>query len=351
MIMMIYLAIVYMVDRRHSLTGGTAMKLSQVKTSLEVLLPTRRPVFLWGAPGVGKSQLIAQIAKDNGLSFIDARLANMDPVDLYGLPRINGDNRAHWAIPDFLPRDGQGILFLDEFVQAAPSIQNAASQLILDRRLGEYNLPDGWVVWAAGNRMTDRAATNRMPSHLANRFIHLDVDVDLDDWVKWALNHDIATPLIGFIRFRPELLHKFDSKIDDRAFPTPRAWEFVSQILTQNPKKEIEYELIKGTVGEGAAAELVGFLRIFRSLPNPDAIMLNPAAADVPTDPATLYALCGALARKASDNTIGRLVEYYNRLPAEFSVLAVRDSIKVAPEVVNSRAFIEWASAHSEILI
>lgn len=327
------------------------MKPSSIKQSLNLLIKTQQPCFIWGAPGVGKSDVIHQVGQETKQEVKDIRAVLLDPVDLRGLPSLNGDGRAHWAIPEFLPRDGTGILFLDELNAAPQLVQAACYQLVLDRQLGEYKLPDGWTVIAAGNRETDRAVTHRMPSALANRFIHINYEADLEDWVTWALQHGIQTEIIGFLRFRPALLHAFDPKSHDKAFPTPRAWEFVSKILAQQPAQEIEYELISGTVGEGAAAELLSFLRIFRNLPNPDAIMMNPAAADVPDDPATLYALCGALARKASDQTIGRLMEYLGRLPAEFNVLAVRDSVKVAPDVVNSRPFIEWASKNSEVLI
>jgi len=327
------------------------MKASQVQASLETLTGMKQPVFLWGPPGVGKSDTVRQVADKMELPVTDVRAVLLDPVDLRGLPSLNGDGRAHWATPDFLPREGRGILFLDELNAAPPLVQAACYQLVLDRKLGEYTLPGGWAIIAAGNRETDRAVTSRMPSALANRFVHLNFEVDLDNWISWALKNDIQTEIIAFLRFRPELLHDFDPKRNDKAFPTPRSWEFISRILSANPCQDIEYELIAGTVGEGAGSELLAFLKIFRSLPNPDTVLMSPDTANVPEDPATLYAICGALARKASENTIPRLVTYADRLPAEFSVLLVRDSVKQSPEVVNTRPFIEWASANSDVLI
>lgn len=327
------------------------MKASEIKTSLKTLIPLQQPVFLWGPPGVGKSDAVQQTCQDLKVEILDIRAVLLDPVDLRGLPSINGDQRAHWCPPAFLPTDGQGVLFLDELNAAPPLVQAACYQLVLDRKVGEYVLPDGWTVVAAGNRETDKAVTHRMPSPLANRFVHLNFDVDLEDWVAWALNNNLLTEIIAFVRFRPALLHAFDPAKNDKAFPTPRAWEFVSKILTAQPDREIEYELISGTVGEGAAAELLGFLRIFRNLPNPDLVLMHPDQADVPEDPATLYALTGALARKASDQTIERLVKYANRLPDEFSVLLVRDTVRQDNALINTRAYIEWASAHSDVLI
>ena len=327
------------------------MKASEIREALKVLAEAGQPVFIWGPPGVGKSQVVKQTARTLGREVRDVRAVLLDPVDLRGLPTVNGDGRAHWAVPEFLPREGEGVLFLDELNAAPPLVQAACYQLVLDRQLGEYRLPEGWAVVAAGNRETDRAVAHRMPSALANRFVHLEFEVDLEDWVAWALGAGVMTEVIGFLRFRPGLLHSFDPRKNDKAFPTPRAWEFVSRILEQGPAPEIEYELVRGTVGEGAAAELVGFLKIFRKLPNPDAVLMAPDTAEVPEDPATLYAICAALARKASEQTMERLVKYFNRLPAEFSVLAVRDSVKQSQDVVNTRAFIEWASAHSDVLI
>lgn len=327
------------------------MKSSQIKKSLKALSVAKLATYIWGAPGVGKSQVVAQVAKESKLQFVDVRAVLLDPVDLRGLPHINGDHKAHWCPPDFLPTSGKGILFLDELNAAPPLVQAACYQLVLDRKLGEYTLPDGWSVVAAGNRETDRAVTHRMPSPLANRFVHLDFEVDLNDWVAWALDNDIRTELIAFIRFRPELLHRHDPSKNDKAFPTPRAWEFVSKILTTDHDEDVEFDLVKGTVGEGAAAELVGFLKIFRKLPNPDMILLNPDKVEVPNDPATLYALVGALTRKASEQTFDRLVRYFNRMPAEFSVMAMRDSLKLNGDLVNTKSFIEWAAKNSDVLI
>jgi len=327
------------------------MKPTQIKSSLETAIKAKRPVFIWGAPGVGKSQVVAQIARENDLELIDVRAVLLDPVDLRGLPHINGEGKAHWAIPSFLPQKGKGILFLDELNAAPLLVQAACYQLILDRKLGEYELPEGWSVVAAGNRETDKAITFRMSSALANRFIHLNFDVDLEDWVEWALSADIEIEVIAFIRFRPALLHQFDPTKNEKTFPSPRTWEYVSDILKTKPLDSIEFELIAGIIGEGAAAEFMGFMKIYRDLPDPDAILIDPKGSAVPDDPATQYAICGALSRKASTNNFGRILEYGQRLPTEFGVLLVRDSIRVSPELTKTRAFIKWSTDNSEILI
>jgi MoxR-like ATPase len=328
------------------------MKASQIKESLKALTSSRLSTFIWGAPGVGKSQLVSQVASELKVGFTDVRAVLLDPVDLRGLPHINGDNKAHWCAPDFLPTKGKGILFLDELNAAPPLVQAACYQLVLPpHKLGEYQLPEGWSVVAAGNRETDRAVTHRMPSALANRFIHIDFDVDLEEWVMWALNNNIVTELIAFLRYRPALLHSFDPKKNEKSFPSPRAWEFVSKVVSSKMSPALEHEIVKGTVGEAAAAEFIGFLRIFRNLTSPDLILLKPETIEVPKDAAVLYALCGALSRKASEQNFDRLVKFFNRMPAEFSVLAVRDSILNDSNIVNTRAYVEWSSKNSKYQI
>ena len=327
------------------------MKPTAIAQALQLLIQAKQPAFMWGPPGVGKSSILRSVATSLGLDVCDVRAVLLDPVDLRGLPKINGDNRAHWCPPEFLPREGSGILFLDELNAAPALVQAACYQLVLDRKLGEYTLPDGWTVAAAGNRETDRAVTHRMPSALANRFVHLHFEPDVDDWTAWALSANIPIETVAFIRFRPTLLFAFDPQKHDKSFPTPRSWEFVSRLIAQDPDPSILFDLVAGAVGEGAAAEFCGFLKIFRSLPNVDSILLAPDKATVPKDPATLYAVCGAIARKATDQNFSRVIQYADRLPAEFSVLLVRDCIRSNAALANTKAFVSWTSKHKDVLL
>lgn len=332
----------------------TEMKATQIADALVTLVQIQRPAFLWGKPGVGKSQVVKQVADSLGYNFIDQRAAQMDPVDLRGLPHLNGGNKTHWAIPNFLPdeeRDGKhGILFLDELNSAPQLVQGACYELILDRALGDYKLPDGWVVLAAGNREGDKGVTSKMPTPLANRFVHLHFGVDLDDWCKWAIGAGVQTEVIAFLRFRPELINVFDPSNGEKAYPTPRSWEFVSQIIKGQPSKDVEYALLAGTVGQAAAAEFTGFLRVFRQLPSPDAVLMDPAKSHVPDDPATMYALTGALARKATANNFDQIAIYAKRIPAEFQVCLVRDSITQDDGITTTRSYIEWAANNADVL-
>jgi len=327
------------------------MKPSQVKKAIKAAIKAGLPCFIWGSPGVGKSQIVKQVADDMGLELRDVRAVLLDPVDLRGIPKIEG-NICTWTIPSFLPREGKGILFLDELNAAPPLIQAACYQLVLDRRLGEYFLPEGWIIIAAGNHDSDRAVTTRMSSALKSRFVQvLEFSVNLDDWVDWALGHAIRAEIIAFMRYRPDLLMAFDPTRNEKAYACPRTWEFASRLLNAGMDADIEFDMLSGTVGAGAATEFIGFLRICRDLPDVDSILRAPDKADVPQDSAVLYALCGCLSRKVNANNAKAAIAYANRLPAEFSVLLVKDIIRMQPTLLKSQAFISWGVEHQDILL
>ena len=180
------------------------MKPSKLYEALHALIGERVPLHIWGACGVGKSQIVAQVANDLDYDFLDVRAVQLDPVDLRGLPRIAAD-QTEWVPPKFLPTTGKGILFLDELTSAPQMTQAGCYQLVLDRKLGEYVLPDGWVVIAAGNPASERGVHFAMPRPLRNRFVHLDLEPDLDDWCRWAVKAQVRPEIIAFLRFKPEL--------------------------------------------------------------------------------------------------------------------------------------------------
>lgn len=278
------------------------------------------------------------------LELRDVRALLLDPVDLRGLPFLGSDGRSKWAAPDFLPEDGEGILFLDELNAAPAMVQASCYQLILDRKLGEYALPDGWAIVAAGNRDSDRAVTARMPTPLRNRFVHLEFEVDVQEWSEWAIRAGIRPEVIAFLRFRPEMLSAFDRDVN--AFPSPRSWEFVSRILdslNRPSSPAMEHELIAGAVGTGAATEFSGFLRMFRELPDIDSILMNPRQAPVPEIAAAQYAVASALARCASDTNFDRICVYLDRLPTEFRVLCARDATLRDPSLRSTAGYVRFA--------
>src|SRR5215469_7643811 len=317
------------------------MKASFISSALRTLVAARQPVFIWGGPGIGKSAIVAQLAKALTIPLQDVRALLLDPVDLRGLPFLGSDGRSKWATPEFLPQDGTGILFLDELNAAPAMVQASCYQLVLDRKLGEYTLPEGWAIVAAGNRDSDRAATTRMPTPLRNRFVHIDFEVDVQEWSEWAIKASVRPEVIAFIRFRPELLSAFDR--DSNAFPSPRSWEFVSRILNSKPGPSAEHELFAGAVGAGAATEFSAFIRMYRELPSIDAILLNPTQEPVPENAAAQYAVASALARCASDTNFDRICLYLNRLPTEFRVLCVRDATLRQPAIRCTAGYVRWA--------
>lgn len=325
------------------------MKPSHLKKAIKQCYKARRPYIVWSPPGSGKSQIQAQVCKELGIDLIDRRTADQDPVDL-GLPKLNGNTHG-FTTPDFLPTTGNGILFLDEFPQAIPAVKNTWSEIILDRRLRSYTLPDGWSIGAAGNLEGDNCATHKMPKHILNRFIHLYLDIDVDEWIDHALTANFHMDAVFFIKHRPDLVYKFDPQADDKAYPTLRSWEYVSDLIATDPDPDIELDLLSGIIGEGAAAEFYGFRRIKDQLVSPDVILMNPAAADVPTDPAALFALSASLAGQTTDQTIDRITEYSNRMPKEFNVFLMASAVTRNPELVNTKAYVLWNQTNKDVII
>ena len=327
------------------------MKASNISQSIQALAPTGQPMFLWGPPGVGKSQVVKATARAMGIDLIDVRAILLDPVDLRGLPRISQEGHSQWCAPEFLPRHGQGILFLDELNAAPPLVQASCYQLVLDRRIGEYELPGKWTVIAAGNRETDRAVTHRMPSPLANRFVHIDFTVDLEEWINWAHEHAIAPEVIAFLKFRPALLHSFDPETNTKAFPSPRSWEFVSNLISAVPAPHLFHELVRGTVGKGAAAEFTGFIKIRKALPSAREILDHPGEITISKNPAILFAMCEMLGHAATQDDMDAMILFAARLPAEFSVLLMREAVRNNNGLVHAPAFAEWAKTNCDVLV
>jgi hypothetical protein len=335
------------------------MKPSALFEALHALIGQRVPLHIWGACGVGKSQIVTQVAQDLKWQFLDVRAVQLDPVDLRGLPRIAAD-QAEWVPPKFLPTSGQGILFLDELTSAPQMTQAGCYQLVLDRKLGEYTLPDGWVVIAAGNPASERGVHFSMPRPLRNRFVHLDLEPDFEDWSKWAVNASIRPEIIAFLRFKPALLHDADATSDVNAWPTPRSWEMASSVLTgfvarQNGgfltgTSEIEAQLLEGAIGQAATIELVSFLRLFRQLPSIPEILLNPDTAPVSDEPSARIAIATALGGVLTDHSIAKGVRYLDRMPTEIRVLAMRDAAVRDRTITHTPEFVRFGVEHAEVL-
>ena len=229
---------------------------NEAKLALEHCIKLQRPIMMWGAPGIGKSDIVKQIADSQKREVIDIRLPLWEPTDIKGIPYYNAkENNMVWAAPAELPTDPKStaIVFLDELNSAAPAVQAAAYQLILNRRVGQYHLPEGVSIVAAGNRDSDKGVTYRMPAPLANRFVHIELRVDYDDWLQWATDRHIHSDVVGYCTFAKQDLYDFDPKGSSRSFATPRSWSFVSQLLSDDLPESTLTDLVAGCVGEGLA--------------------------------------------------------------------------------------------------
>lgn len=322
------------------------------------------PVMLWGPPGVGKSQIIAQIARHHGVPLIDVRLSQMEPTDLRGIPFRNGD-RVEWSVPALLPdamRHGpSGILFLDEITSAPPTVTAAAYQLILDRRLGEYRAPEGWVIFAAGNRYGDRGVTYVMPTPLANRFTHYEVEPNLEDWVAWAHSAVIDSRVIAFLRFRPDLLFDFDLAHNPVAFPSPRSWEYAHRALAKfDDNPELLLDAVQACVGPAAGVEFKAFVDNMHELPDIDAITRGESA-QVPRGIDLQYCVAAALVRRAVQVrdmphacvVYGHILKYAKSFPQrEMGVMLVTDMHRsIGRPLIAVPEFAEWAASITDLML
>ena len=322
------------------------------------------PVMVWGAPGVGKSQIIAQVGVRHRAPVIDVRLSQMEPSDLRGIPFRDKD-LVEWAIPSMLPNEArhgkQGILFLDEITSAVPSVSAAAYQLILDRRLGDYRVPDGWAIFAAGNRQGDRGVTYTMPAPLANRFSHFEVDLNLDDWVAWAYQHNIDERIIGFLRFRPEQLFNFDPAHNPVAFPTPRSWEFAHRALQKfGDSPALLLGTLQACVGPAAGIELKAFVDSLDQMPDLDAI-LRGEDIKAPKEVDLQYAVASSLVGRAirakgtpeAAVVYGHILNYAKAFPLkEMGVMLVSDMLRaIGDDMFSVPAFAQWAQSIGDIML
>jgi hypothetical protein len=309
----------------------------------------KRGMLITGLPGGGKTQITRQVAESLGVGFIAIHAPTMQPED-WGIPVLNqARDSVKFVVPcEKIPFEGDdnwpehGIVLIDEISQLDNAQQKVVANLFQEREIHGRKVKAGWMFVCTGNPTTARAGANKLLSHLADRVTAYEFEIDMDDLCNWGLANDVAVEVISFWRFKPDLICDFDPHRDKNA--TPRGWvEGVSATLGNVPP-EAEYETFKGDVGEGAAAVFKGYLNVFRKLPNPDAVIMAPMTAEVPDDPATLYALSGAIAHRASKANFDRVLQYANRMPPEFGVLVVRDSIKRCPDVQHTKAFITWAS-------
>jgi hypothetical protein len=292
-----------------ALTENRTVTLVQAKNEIAICVKKKRPVFLWGPPGIGKSELVADICKAMRGKLYDLRLALMDPSDLKGVLYYNPERgTATWSSPPDLPTKEDAekhdivFLFLDEMNSAAPATQAAAYQLVLNRKVGTYELPDNVVIIAAGNRDTDRGVTYRMPSPLANRFVHLTLRPDFESWQHWAIANQIHPDVVGYLSHHKIDLFSFDPKGAAQAFATPRSWSFVSDLLREEMSPAELTDLVSGTVGEGIALKFAAHRKVSADMPKAADILEGKVTELKRKEISACYALAVALCYELKDS-------------------------------------------------
>ena len=302
-----------------AISESRTVKISEAQKLITRAFKKKRPVFLWGPPGIGKSELVEGIGNSGAMGntlVIDMRLALFEPTDLRGYPVPNVETGVmQWLPPADLPTAEMAeqydtiILFMDELNSAAPSVQAAAYQLILNRRIGQYFLPKNVVIIAAGNRETDKGVTYRMPKPLENRFVHFELRVDFQDWLNWAVQpeNNIDANIVGYLSFAKGDLYNFDPASSSRGFATPRAWTFTSELLEDDEEDlsdSMMTDLVAGCVGEGIAVKFMAHKKIAGDLPVPEDVLDAKVKRVDNTEVSACYALATSLCYELRDRYI-----------------------------------------------
>lgn len=321
----------------------------------------QRSLCIEGSPGCGKTEIVRQCAASLGIPIIERHLPTM-LVEDFGILFPNGGETLKYRLPDWFPRverDGEeGILLFDDRNQGSSDLQKVLANIVQARTLHGHRLPPKWSVMSTGNRQEDRAGSNKVLSHLRNRETVVTLDVQLDDWVKWALENGVSPILTSFISYRPALLNNFDPSPQVKQNATPRSWvEGVNAPLMNFTLPEhVMHEVFTGAVGEGPASEFVAFRQIVQDLPDIDEVLRNPETAEVPTETSVLFAMVGSLAAHVDDETVNGLLTYVKRLPDEFNILTVRSTInapgkeKMLTDGAGAEAFTQWLLDYGEHL-
>lgn len=305
-------------------------------------------VMLWGKPGIGKSSIVKQTAEQLGIGLVDLRLPQLEPPDLRGIPVPNRETkRADWYYPEYLPSDGEGILFLDEIEKAPVAVKNAALQLVLDREIGSYKVPDGWSIVCAGNREDDGAFSQQLGSALANRMMHLEIEPDYDAWLKWARANGIMDGILGYLAFRPDHLYRYDPGVN--AFPTPRSWEMANTMLQGIENVAEQNELLEAVVGKVVGYEYRTWLTVYKNVRVEDILLKG----DLPDfnklekgkEKSFVYAVTTAVAhyvkqRKTFDGIEANTAKFVGSLDAEMrTVFCKQIPTKHLSTMIEHKAF------------
>lgn len=311
------------------------------------------PCMIWGGPGEGKSELVYAVAQELNAKLFEIRANLFDPVDVRGGLKVvemeDGSYRTRYGVPEDYPdSDYQGtvVIFIDELSTAPKATQNSLLQLLTTGKIGTYECPKNTIFFAAGNRASDRAAVHEMPTPVKNRFAHYTLEANIDDWVAWAVNNDIDESVVSFLRYRPSLLSAADAT--QNAFPTPRAWAYVSKSM---PFMADPFYGVASLVGDGPAGEYAAFKAIYQDVPDIDELLAKPTTTKVPDKTSVLYAICGALSSRADANNFEAIMKYTKRMPAEYQVVVVRDCLAKDRTLMQTEHFTKWTQENADVLL
>jgi hypothetical protein len=353
----------------------------QLPEAINRAIRAGRPLMIHGSPGTGKSAGVLHAAHDQaemrGLprvvqlgestkpeeeyGYFDIRLTNMGPEE-FGLPSADLERGIQTRLPvDWYPSTDRddlpefGLLVFEEMASVGPAMQAAVYQATHDKRLGDKKMKPGWSIVLTGNLLSDGGVVHKMATPLANRIVHVYATTDVDSWCRWALTHNIGPEIMGFIRFRPDLLNTFEQHVKNKqtghAFATERSWEMVSDLTIDGDSSKVLSSMIAGTIGAGPAIDFATFRKTWKDMPNIDQIMMDPHGSPIPERGATAYAVSAALANRAKPDNFSTILIYAERMPREFMMLIVKDSARRNREVMSTAAFVKFSSVHSDLIM
>ena len=326
---------------------NTKQAVNYITTAMKAKLVT----MIEGDPGIGKSSIVQDIAEQYKLALVDVRLSQCDPLDMQGMPTVQGDRAVFLPMDLFpledtpLPKNKNGfLLFLDEFNSASLAVQASSYKLILDKTVGQRKLHPKTVIVAAGNLSTNGAIVNRLSTAMQSRLVHLELGTNAEHWTEWASINKLDHQVISYIHGRPDNLHNFDPNHNDKTFACPRTWHFVSRIMTAangTPLKDL-LPLLAGTIGEGVAREFIVYTETFTRLPTFQQIVTDPLKAKLDNGPALLYAVSHMIAANVTKHNLPAAMKYTARMPLEFETITLQNILRRDESMKNEDVIQDW---------
>lgn len=336
------------------------VKISQATEMVTSFIKAGIVPMVHGSPGIGKSQIVQQIADEHELQLIDLRLSQCDPTDLAGFPQIDAARQKAGYLPmDTFPLEGEApsagykgwLLFFDEANSAPKAVQAAAYKVLLDRKIGQRKLHKHCALVAAGNLESDGAIVEEMSTALQSRMAHIELQVDSEEWVAWAQSNGVDHKITDYIKFKPGQLYTFRPDHTDKTYACPRTWEFANRVMkVTDDKSKNRLPMLAGTLSEGVAREFTTFCKIYDDLPKPAQIIANPEGIKVPQEPSILFALTGTVAHNATPENFSLLIKFIQRLPVEFQVVTMRETIRRNKSMMSHASVQKWVTESAATL-